>query len=409
MSAYLWIIDLSYANRLHNGGLLRYFNLSRELLAKGHAVYFAVRLEDNQRAKSLEWLESLRADGAFTGCCELVPDASVKRWNRTATLLLPFGLHQRAIRPFIASATDAISAAVSRYSPDVVIVSSLYYIFVAHEFTERPSIGDFSDSLSLYRWREFRLAFTQRRFRQALSALRDGYHFFFREMHSSRRYAANIVVSPVDKRVFDRIGDARKNVCIANGVRIPDITAVAKNPRQIVFSGAMNFAPNFDGALWFLDRVFPLVLEKLPDTKMVIAGAKPDPKLLARARANVIVPGFVPDLNRVLAESALYVAPLMSGSGFKNKIVEAAVNGTYVIGTTFAVEFLEPAIRDLIVVCDDPREMARAICDFLDQPERYQDKLRRLRETVLRSFSWPAQADELIRLGDRVSQTGAVC
>src|SRR5437016_4250035 len=136
-------------------------------------------------------------------------------------------------------------------------------------------------------------------------------------MYISRKYAANIVVSPVDKRVLDWIGKPRKNVLITNGVRVPEAVATVRNPQQIVFSGAMNFPPNYSAALWFLDRVFPLVLEKLPGVTMVIAGAMPHPDLLERAGQNVKVTGFVPDLNRVLAESALYVAPMVSGSGFK--------------------------------------------------------------------------------------------
>lgn len=406
MSGYLWIIDLPYANRLHHGGLLRYFNFSRELLAQGHSVTFALCLDKDKKAESIAWMESLRAEGVCTDFFEFSPDVPAIGWNSAATLLLPFDWHRLMIRPFIASVNNAISTAVKRYGPDFIIVSSQYYIFVADGFTQKPAIGDFCDSLTLRRWRDLLQALSRREPRKALAAAFDMFHFLFQEMHSSRRYAANILVSPVDKRVFDWIGNRRKNACIANGVRIPPATGAVKNPQQIVFSGAMNFPPNLDGAHWFLDYVFPLVLEKLPGVKFVIAGALPAPELLARAGPNVIIPGFVPDLNRTLAESALYVAPLVSGSGFKNKIVEAIANGTYVIGTTFAVEFLEPAMRELIVVRDDPAEMARAICDFLANPASYDDKLRRLREIVTCSFSWPAKARELAQLGASLRRTG---
>jgi glycosyltransferase involved in cell wall biosynthesis len=396
---FLWIIDLAYSRRNHHGALLRYLNLSKELTVQGHSVVFAVYMEDN-REQALEWLESLRAEGMFKEFCELHAEPAASQWNRSASLLLPFGLHRLMIRPFIASVANSISATVATYSPDIVIVSSRYCLFEGHQFSGRPRIADFCDSMTLHRWREFRHAAAHFDLRGALQALHSCYYFLFQEIYSSRRYNATMVVSPVDKKVLDWNGKRDRNVCIGNGVEASVNAVTTKKSRQIVFSGAMNFPPNFEGAIWFLDHVFPLVLETYPDVTMVIAGALPDPGLLARASKNVIVTGFVPDLRKVLAESALYVAPLVSGSGFKNKIVEAIASGTYVIGTTYAVEFLEPDVRELIVAEDDPKELARAICEFLANPEASDDKLRQLEEIVRVRFTWSAKALELATLAD---------
>ncbi len=355
---------------------------------------------EDSREQALEWLESLRAEGMFKEFCELHAEPAASQWNRSASLLLPFGLHRLMIRPFIASVANSISATVATYSPDIVIVSSRYCLFEGHQFSGRPRIADFCDSMTLHRWREFRHAAVHFDLRGALQAVHSCYYFLFQEIYSSRRYNATMVVSPVDKRVLDWNGRRDRNVCIGNGVEASVNSVTTKKSRQIVFSGAMNFPPNFEGAIWFLDHVFPLVLETYPDVTMVIAGALPDPGLLARASKNVIVTGFVPDLRKVLAESALYVAPLVSGSGFKNKIVEAIASGTYVIGTTYAVEFLEPDVRELIVAEDDPKELARAICEFLANPEASNDKLRQLEEIVRVRFTWSAKALELATLAD---------
>jgi len=173
-----------------------------------------------------------------------------------------------------------------------------------------------------------------------------------------------------------------------------------KNPHQIIFSGVMDFAPNFEGSLWFLDHVFPIVLKKLPQATFVIAGARPVPALAARAGPNVKITGFVEDLNAAIAQSALYVAPLVTGCGFKNKVVEAISNGTYVIGTRFAAEFLDPEIASLVTVRDNPAEMAEAICDYFANPAPYVEKLNRLRQTLIEQFSWEAKAAELAQIAD---------
>jgi glycosyltransferase involved in cell wall biosynthesis len=401
VKAYLWIIDLTFATRLHHGGLLRYINLSRELVAQGHSVTFAVHFEDD-RERGREWMKSLRAEGVCTNYCELVLPASLPRWRGIATFLLPFGLHVLAIREFVQASVNAIGGALQQFPADVVIVSSRQLIFTAHAFRLRPCIGDFSDSVTLYMWRELTGAFRRRQFRAVARRTLDLFHYFFQELYSSRRYASNIVVSPVDKHVFDLIGKKEKNVCIMNGVR-EGPENVPKIASQIVFSGAMNFPPNHDGAIWFLDKVFPAVLKKFPHLTFVIAGANPPQTLLSRAGPNVQVLGYVPDLNLVLAQSSLYVAPLISGSGFKNKVAEAIINGTYVVGTSFAAEFLEPAMRELVTVQDDPEEMAEAICEFFAAPEKANDSLRKLRQIVKDRFSWPAKARELDYLADFVT------
>jgi glycosyltransferase involved in cell wall biosynthesis len=400
--ALLWIIDLDFATRLHHGGLLRYINLARELVLQGHSVTFAV-IYGGDRERGQAWMESLRAEGVCTNHCELVISPTLPRWSKLAAVLLPFGLHDLAIRPFVKHATTAIESVLERFPADVVIVSSRQLVFTAHHLRLRPCIGDFSDSMTLYFWRALVNAVRLRQWRVAGRNARTLYNFFFQEIYSSRRYAANIVVSPVDKRVFDRFGNPEKNFCIMNGVRRgPDAGKVLKITDQIVFSGAMNFPPNHDGAIWFLDKVFPAVLQKFPHLSFVIAGANPPETLLARAGPNVKVLGYVPDLNLTLAQSALYVAPLITGSGFKNKVAEAITNGTYVIGTSYAAEFLEPSMRELITVRDDPREMADAICDFFSAPEKANDKLARLCQIVRDRFSWPAKAAELAHLADLV-------
>jgi len=402
LSAFLWVIDLPFANRHHHGGLLRYFNLSRHLLAQGHSVTFAVRF-DQDRDQASAWLESLREAGTFTDFCAIDIDPSLPRWHPAANLLLPFGVHGLLTRPFLNSVIAALNTLAERYNVDTVIVSSPQLLFAAHHFKARFLIGDFCDSLTLYRWRESRHALACGNFRKAITELWYCFHFLFQERYSSRDYTANIFVSEVDKRIFDRIGDPSRNFCITNGIQFPNKSGTPKKPLQLVFSGAMNFPPNFEAALWFLDHVFPLVLARQPNATIVIAGAMPDPRLAARADHNILIPGFVPDLNQVLAESALYVAPLVSGSGFKNKIVEAIVSGTFIVGTSFSVEFLPPEIRSLIEVRDDPTAMADAICEVLAHPEAFSDRLARLSGFIARDYSWPAKAAELARLADRSS------
>jgi len=394
LSSYLWIIDFTYSSRHHNGGLVRYFNYSQELISAGHSVTFAIVIE-RDREQSLEWMRSLRDKGVCSDFYELLVETP--GWNRMASLLLPLSLERFAIRDFRRQAISAIGNLIRTSSPDVLIVSSVRFIYTAWECSQCIRIGDFCDSLALFYWRDLKLAISRGSFRAASHRLPDLLVWFFREWNVSRKYDANIFVSPVDKRIFDVMArSSARNLLLSNGVRFENSSSgVAKIPHRLIFSGVMDFAPNYDSALWFLEHVFPLVLAKIPDAVFVVAGGNPHPSLLAQVGPNVQVTGFVEDLAREIAISSLYVAPMKSGSGFKNKVAEAIASGTWVIGTPMAVEFLPAPLRELIPVHDDAGELASEICSFFDDPAPSLAKLRQLRRVLEDQFSWRARAEEL--------------
>jgi len=119
---------------------------------------------------------------------------------------------------------------------------------------------------------------------------------------------------------------------------------------RLIFSGNMNFPPNYQAAIWFIDNVFPLVRKAHPEAHLVVAGANPVPELLQPAGDYIRVTGYVAGMNDEIAASSLYVAPLITGGGFKNKVIEALGNRTYVAATPMALEFLDAAtIRKILV------------------------------------------------------------
>ena len=73
---------------------------------------------------------------------------------------------------------------------------------------------------------------------------------------------------------------------------------MGKDPNRLIFTGTMDFSPNYDGALWFIKYVMPLLIRKRNNIRLVIAGQLPIPSLLESASENVEVLGFVPDFAR---------------------------------------------------------------------------------------------------------------
>jgi len=129
-----------------------------------------------------------------------------------------------------------------------------------------------------------------------------------------------------------------------------------------------------------------------------VAGQNPCDELRAAARQNVIVTGLVPDLRQEIASSELYVAPLISGSGFKNKIVEAIASGTFVAATRMAVESMGERLQQLLLVADSADDLARKILRYLEDPERFDERLREAREIVKTEFAWECRVGQLLNV-----------
>ena len=113
----------------------------------------------------------------------------------------------------------------------------------------------------------------------------------------------------------------------------------------------------------------PLLLARRPGVRFRIVGRDPSaavhgPGRGPRSRSS----GFVDDVRPWLAGSAVVVVPMVSGSGVKNKLLEAMSIGRPIVTTSLGVESLdiEPG-RDLLVA-DDPAAYAEALDRLLGDP-----------------------------------------
>jgi glycosyltransferase involved in cell wall biosynthesis len=394
----LWIVNLDPQAGECSGAGMRFINLSRELAQSGVAVFFAVNCWPGEDAgKIRDCLRFLRQQNVIEDF--LVLEYSYPRWKGTLGAL---GLHPEltdvVLKGVRSSTIDSVRTFVEANGINVCMTSDRKLLFVASALLRTmPVIFDWTDSAVLYYLRALRTRIRRGEFKGLIGFFRDFQTNLIAEAYYGRRATFNLAVSPVDRKWLGRTNlSPRKNRLVMNGAKCPTCSAVKKIPNRLIFSGAMGFPPNYEGALWFLDEVFPLILQRHPDTHIVLAGINPVKELIQRANRHVRVTGFVPDMGAEIASSSLYVSPLISGSGFKNKIVEAIMNGTYVVGTPMSFEFLDSELRPLVTVTKNAEQMAAAVNDFLDNPCKFDSRLDKLQKLVISRFSWAKSASELL-------------
>ena len=180
-----------------------------------------------------------------------------------------------------------------------------------------------------------------------------------------------------------------KVVIIPNGVD-HEYFSPSEKPKthDIVFTGNLGYAPNIDAARFIAGDIFPLVLEKIPNAKLMLAGANPHSKVIALRSANIEVTGWVEDIRDCYASSRIFIAPMRIGTGLQNKLLEAMSMQLPCITSNLANEALGAKENEEILIGSSAEEYANHIVHLL-QDENYASHLAKQGQAfVKRVFDW---------------------
>src|SRR5438046_2770243 len=113
-------------------------------------------------------------------------------------------------------------------------------------------------------------------------------------------------------------------------------------PGRLAFVGSMDWDPNEDGVVWFLENIYPLIRHTVPDASFVVVGTNHSSRLRAIAARTpaVEITGWVPDVRPYLSQAEVVVVPLRIGGGTRIKIPEAMAMGKAVVSTPIGAEGL---------------------------------------------------------------------
>ena len=135
-------------------------------------------------------------------------------------------------------------------------------------------------------------------------------------------------------------------------------------PGRIVFTGSMDWRPNEDAVMYFIDSMLPAIRREVPEASLAIVGRNPTARLRAVAeRAGALVSGTVDDVRPWMAEASVCVVPLRAGGGTRLKIFEALAMERPVVSTTVGAEGLALLPGREYIAADDPQRLrARGRC-----------------------------------------------
>jgi O-antigen biosynthesis protein len=136
--------------------------------------------------------------------------------------------------------------------------------------------------------------------------------------------------------------------------------------RDILFVAGFGHPPNEDAVIWFVQAVLPLVLARVPDARLTVAGSNPTETVRAladgivRIEANITEAGLL----ACYARARVAVVPLRCGAGVKMKVVEALREGVPLVTTPVGAQGL-PGLDAVAWVETEAAPFADAVCTVL--------------------------------------------
>jgi len=188
-----------------------------------------------------------------------------------------------------------------------------------------------------------------------------------------------------------------RTAVVRNGVDLDAFRpgSAAQEPRSVLFFGAIDYYPNTEGLLFFLDEVMPKLRATMPGVHLRIVGRRPPACITERRGRDVEVTGAVDDVRPYIERAAVVVVPLRIGGGTRLKILEAMAMGKAVVSTTLGAEGLDVVPERDLSIADDAAGLAAKIGALLDDPERRARLGVAARRFVEESHGWSASVARL--------------
>lgn len=362
---------------LEKGDKLRAFNQIKQLAKHNEIVLCA--LNDNAKVSEQDAFRALQP------YCQSINFIKISKPQIALGLMRAFfkGLPMQCGYFYNRKAAKKINALIEKHKPDMLFGQLLR---VAEYIRKKdiPKCIDYQDVFSYG---------MKRRADIASPLTRPIYNMEYRRLC---RYEAAIfddfdvktIISEPDR---DLIPHPKKNeiLIIPNGVDHDYFKPQEREKKyDLVFTGNMSYAPNVNAVEYLATEILPIVWKTLPEVKIYIAGATPDPKIKKAASERIIVSGWLDDIREAYAQSRVFIAPMRIGTGLQNKLLEAMSMGLPAITTPLANGSLCAENGKEILVGSNAEELAQHIITLLTDKDKSQQIAKAGFDFTNRVYDW---------------------
>ena len=362
---------------LEKGDKLRAYNQIKQLSQRHEIVLCAI----NDNAK----VDEQQAFHALQPYCSSINFIKISKLQILLGLIRAFlkGLPMQCGYFYNRKAAHKVDALIEKHQPDMLFGQLLRVAeYIRHK--ELPKVIDYQDvfSYGMKRRRDIASWITRPVFNMEYKRLCRYEAAIFDD------FDVKTIISEPDR---DLIPHPKKSeiLIIPNGVDHEYFKPQQQTKQyDIVFTGNMSYAPNVNAVEYLANEILPIVWQTLPNTKMYIAGASPDPKVKKVACDRIIVSGWLNDIRDAYAQSRVFIAPMRIGTGLQNKLLEAMSMGLPAITTPLANASLGAQPEEEILIGSNAEELAQHIVTLLTDTSKAQQIAQAGYDFTNRVYDW---------------------
>ena len=194
------------------------------------------------------------------------------------------------------------------------------------------------------------------------------------ELSFINTYDTIIPITKRDDKLLTEFGNNKPSHVSPTGI---DLTKYNKS--EINFSeirlfhlGSLDWIPNTEGLLWFLQNIWKKLTVQHPDLTFTIAGRNASPGFIKQIRSykNIIYKGEIENAIDFMHQHNVMIVPLLSGSGMRIKIIEGMAAGNVIITSSKGAQGIDAESGKEILIADNPNEFIQQINYILNHKEK---------------------------------------
>jgi len=159
--------------------------------------------------------------------------------------------------------------------------------------------------------------------------------------------------------------------------------------KEIVFIGPADYYKNAISLLWFVENVFPLIKNEIPEAQLRVVNIRqgsPLSRRLSRVEGISLVE-YKDDIRPEMARASVLIAPMQIASGMSGRVLTSLAMAKPLVATTIACRGIDIIHGKHAWVADSPTELAQGVCILLKNPSLAHEMGKQGRKLVEDKYS----------------------
>ena len=269
------------------------------------------------------------------------------------------------------------------------------YIFRSHEPSLKhiSLVMDFMD-LDSDKWNQYRKI---KPFPLSLIYQREAFLISRFEKKIYQFFDSVMFISKNEVDLFVKlVNDSKKVHVIGNGMDTntfkPSNNEKRGSTPVFLFTGVMDYLPNEDAVIWFVDNCWENIKLKYPAAEFYIVGMNPSAKVRDLEKySGVTVTGFVDDITEYYEKSNCFIAPFRLARGVQNKVLQAFACGLTTISTTLGCEGINCEDGKHVLIADSVKDILEKVDWAVSNPNEAAELGKNAARLIKEEYSWESK------------------